>query len=294
MKLKQTSLYIPLGENEALHLKRIYSNENGTPIFLLHGSIENGKIFYSNSLKGLGPYLAEQGFDVFVGDMQGRGKSYPSINKKSKYGQTDVIKTDIPKFLEKIKEIKGDVGVHTMAHSWGGVLMLAYLSRFESNVKSLVLFGAKRQITVRNKEYFKLIFNWYFTGKLLMPFHGFLPAKKLKVGSDDEPKKHFKQINEWLRGKWIDNEDGFDYGKALKEKQIASCLFIASKNDKVLGHPIDVKNLQNEVSATKTDYWLLSKENGNLHDYDHIDTLTHKDAPKDHFPKIVEWINSRN
>lgn len=290
MELKQTSLFIPLGENEALHLKRIYSNENGLPIFLLHGSIENGKIFYSKSLKGLAPFLAKQGYDVFVGDMQGRGESYPAINKKSSYGQIDVIKTDIPKFLKKIKEIKGDVGIHTMAHSWGGVLMLAYLSRFESNVKSLVLFGAKRQITVRNKEYFKLIFNWYVSGNLLMPFYGYLPAKKLKVGSDDEPKKHFKQINEWLRGKWIDNEDGFDYAKALKEKEIAPCLFIAAKNDAVLGHPKDVKNLQKEVSATKTDYWLLSKENGNLHDYDHINMLTHKDAQKDHFPKIVEWL----
>lgn len=294
MELKQASLFIPIKENEALHLKRIYSNENGTPVFLLHGSIENGKIFYSNSLKGLAPFLAKQGFDVFVGDMQGRGKSYPSINKKSSYGQIDVIKTDIPKFLEKIKEIKGDVGIHTMAHSWGGVLMLAYLSRFESNVKSLVLFGAKRQITVRNKEYFKLIFNWYVSGNLLMPFYGYLPAKKLKVGSDDEPKKHFKQINEWLRGKWIDNEDGFDYAKALKEKEIAPCLFIAAKNDAVLGNPKDVKNLQKEVVGTKTDYWLLSKENGNLHDYDHINMLTHKDAQKDHFPKIVEWIVSKN
>ena len=294
MELKQASLFIPIKENEALHLKRIYSNENGIPVFLLHGSIENAKIFYSNSLKGLAPFLAKQGFDVFVGDMQGRGKSYPSINKKSSYGQIDVIKTDIPKFLEKIKEIKGDVGIHTMAHSWGGVLMLAYLSRFESNVKSLVLFGAKRQITVRNKEYFKLIFNWYVSGNLLMPFYGYLPAKKLKVGSDDEPKKHFKQINEWLRGKWIDNEDGFDYAKALKEKEIAPCLFIAAKNDAVLGNPKDVKNLQKEVVGTKTDYWLLSKENGNLHDYDHINMLTHKDAQKDHFPKIVEWIVSKN
>jgi predicted alpha/beta hydrolase len=296
MEIHQQSIYIPLSETDALHMQRIYTHEGGKPIFLLHGSIENGKIFYSKSLKGLAPYLAQQGYDVFVGDMQGRGKSKPAISRNSKYGQVDVIKTDIPAFLNKIKEIKGDVPVHAMGHSWGGVLLLAFMSRFESNIISLVTFGAKRQITARNKEYYTLIYNWYVLGRILVALYGYLPAKKFKIGSDDEPKNHYKQINQWLlakNGEWIDNADGFDYGKTLKEKTIAPSLFIAAQNDAVLGHPKDVKNLQNDIQASETEYWLLSKENGNLHNYDHINMLTHKDCSKDHFPKIVEWLKSK-
>jgi predicted alpha/beta hydrolase len=296
MEIHQQSIYIPLSETDALHMQRIYTHEGGKPIFLLHGSIENGKIFYSKSLKGLAPYLAQQGYDVFVGDMQGRGKSKPAISHNSKYGQVDVIKTDIPAFLNKIKEIKGDVPVHAMGHSWGGVLLLAFMSRYESNIISLVTFGAKRQITARNKEYYTLIYNWYVLGRILVALYGYLPAKKFKIGSDDEPKNHYKQINQWLlakNGEWIDNADGFDYGKALKEKTIAPSLFIAAQNDAVLGHPKDVKNLQNDVQASETEYWLLSKENGNLHNYDHINMLTHKDCSKDHFPKIIEWLKSK-
>jgi predicted alpha/beta hydrolase len=293
MEISQQSIYIPLSETDALHMQRFYTNENGKPVFLLHGSIENGRIFYSKSLKGLAPYLAQQGYDVFVGDMQGRGKSKPAVSRSSAYGQIDVIKTDIPAFLNKIKEIKGDVPVHAMAHSWGGVLLLAYLSRYQSDIVSLVTFGAKRQITARNKEYVKLVYDWYILGKILIAIYGYLPAKKFKIGSDDEPRNHYHQINKWLlarKGEWIDNEDGFNYGKALAEKQIAPSLFIAARNDAVLGHPKDVKNLQNDVKASETEYWLLSKANGNLHDYDHINMLTHKDCVKDHFPKIVEWI----
>lgn len=278
-------------------MERIFVNPNGEPVFLLHGSIENGRIFYSKSLKGLAPYLAQQGYDVYVGDMQGRGKSKPAVSRNSTYGQIDVIKTDIPAFLNKIKELKGNVPVHAMAHSWGGVLLLAFLSRYESNIATLVTFGSKRQIKVRNKEYYKLVYNWYFLGKLLVALYGYLPAKKFKIGSDNEPRNHYKQINKWLlakNGEWIDNEDGFDYGKALKEKPTVPNLFIAAKNDAVLGNPSDVKNLQNDVSASETEYWLLSKENGNLHDYDHINMLTHKDCVKDHFPKIVEWIKGKS
>jgi hypothetical protein len=29
---------------------------------------------------------------------------------------------------------------------------------------------------------------------------------------------------------------------------------------------------------------------GHLHDYDHISLLTHRDAPADHFPWIVNWL----
>jgi len=35
---------------------------------------------------------------------------------------------------------------------------------------------------------------------------------------------------------------------------------------------------------------ILSKEAGYKHDYDHINILTHKDAAKDHFPSILNWL----
>ncbi|MCB9256413.1 MAG: alpha/beta fold hydrolase [Chitinophagales bacterium] len=288
------SIFIPF-EGGELHLKRIFSNPDGPPAFLLHGSMENGKIFYSKSLKGYAPFLADQGYDVYVVDMQGRGESRPKMSRKSTYGQVDVIKTDIPLCLAKIKEIKGDVPVFAAAHSWGGVLLLAYMARFDHNIKNAVLFGVKRYITVRNWEYFKkLRLGWYFLGKLLIPIYGFYPATKLGAGSDEEPSQHYKQINAWLKvgSKWIDNVDGFDYGKALEEKQLPPLLFIAGKNDRLLGRPKDVQLLMEEVKHAKKDYWFLAKESGFMHDYGHIDMLTHKDAPKDFFGKIATWLKA--
>lgn len=29
---------------------------------------------------------------------------------------------------------------------------------------------------------------------------------------------------------------------------------------------------------------------GNLHDYDHVNMLTHRDVEKDHAPQILQWI----
>jgi predicted alpha/beta hydrolase len=292
--MQEESIFIPF-EGGKLHLKRIYQDAQGPPVFLLHGSIENGKIFYSKSLKGYGPYLASKGYDVFVLDMQGRGKSTPKISRKSKYGQVDVIHSDIPMSLDKIKEIKGDVPMYVGAHSWGGVLVLSYMARYDFNIKNVVLFGTKRFITVRTWEYYKKVwFGWKILGAITPLLCGYFPAVKMGAGSDNEPSIHLKQINAWLApgSKWIDNVDGFDYGQALEEKALPPLLFVAGKEDTLLGHPKDIKLLMEEVKHAKKDYWLLAKESGNLHDYGHIDMLSHKDAPEDHFVEIAKWMSS--
>lgn len=290
--MQAQSLFIDF-DGGKLHLKRIYENPNGKPFFLLHGSIEDGKIFYSKSLKGFAPYLAQQGYDVFVLDMQGRGESLPKINRKSKYGQVDVIHTDIPLALAKIKEIKGEQKIVAASHSWGGVLLLSYLSRYDNPFKKLVFFGTKRRITVRSLEWvYKLLFGWYFLGTIFSWIYGYFPAVKMGIGSDNEPRNHFKQINKWLspNSKWIDNIDGFDYGKSLQNKALPPLLFLAGQKDTLLGHPKDVQLLMSEVGNASKDYWLLAKKEGFLHDYGHIDMLTHKDAPKDFFGKVVDWV----
>ena len=104
MPLQEESIFVPLSTTDTLHIKRFYENAEGEPVFMIHGSIENGKIFYSKSGKGYAPYMASQGYDVFVVDLQGRGESTPTMNKNSHYGQLDVIKTDMPACIKKIQE----------------------------------------------------------------------------------------------------------------------------------------------------------------------------------------------
>ena len=101
--MMQESIFLPVGENDELHLRRVYRDPEGPPIFLLHGSIENGRIFYSEKGKGLAPYLAAAGFDLYVGDLRGRGLSRPRIGRSSAYGQTEAITEDIPAFLGEIR-----------------------------------------------------------------------------------------------------------------------------------------------------------------------------------------------
>jgi alpha-beta hydrolase superfamily lysophospholipase len=154
--LHQESIYIPVTATDVLHLKRFSQNQQGPPVLLVHGSIENGRIFYSKSGKGFAPFLAQQGYDVFVADLQGRGKSKPAISGNSDFGLHHILEEDFPAFINKIKELKGDVLQFWGAHSWGGVLMLAYLARqvVPVEVQAMAFFASKRRISIRSLKKF--------------------------------------------------------------------------------------------------------------------------------------------
>lgn len=260
-------------------------------ILLIHGSIEDGKIFYSRSGKGFAPFLAQQGFDVFVADLRGKGESTPSVSRKSTVSQTNTILEEIPLLIEKVKELSGSDAIHLGAHSWGGVLLLSAYALFHKkwNIKSMIFLGTKRRIGIRNWEKFKTIdLGWSLIGSIMTWIYGYLPAKKLKMGSENEPSTLYFQINKWVYSKhWIDPETRFNYAEALQKIVLPPIYMYTGINDRLLGHPDDVNRLANELGyQPNLQVRVLSKKQGNLHDYNHLNILTHKDGPSDHFVEI--------
>ena len=291
--LEQESIYIPVTATDTLHLKRFSQNGQGPPVLLVHGSLENGRIFYSKSGRGLAPFLAQQGYDVFVADLRGRGKSEPAISGQSDFGLSHTLEEDFPAFINKIKELKGDVPQFWGAHSWGGVLMLAYLARpaVPVHVQAMAFFASKRRISIRSLKKFLMVdVMWRCVASAAVAVTGALPAKRLKMGSDNETRLTHRQTNAWVVQKpWLHWHDKFDYAAALQQ-QLPPTLYLAGADDDVLGHPTDVEKLLLETGCRSSALRILSKANGHLHDYNHIDILTHHDAVKDHFPMVVKWF----
>ncbi|MEC7119468.1 MAG: alpha/beta fold hydrolase [Pseudomonadota bacterium] len=295
--LHTESLWITLNPTDQLHLKRIYANPQGQPVFMLHGSVGSGNIFYSKSLKGLAPFLAEQGFDVYVADLRGRGQSTPPVSARSNNSQYQAIVEEIPAFLAQIRELRGqDVQIHAVGHSWGGVLLLAYLARFaDEKLGSMSFLGSKRHVSVINRDRLVgLDLMWGLLGSMYTRRYGYLPAKKLKLGSDDEAAEVYQQCRAWVYAKhtWIDPTDQFDYYAALTHAQnIAPTLYLAGKKDTFLGHPKDVRQLMRDVGQPQDEFRLLAMSQGYRKDYGHIDMCTAPEAVNDHFIEIADWIS---
>jgi pimeloyl-ACP methyl ester carboxylesterase len=293
--MKQQSLYIQ-GEDFQLHLRHISKNTMGIPVLMIHGVIENGHIFYTKKGKGLACYLAEQGFDVYVADLRGRGKSTPLISANSDFGQFEAITQDISMFLDYITK-HTNKAMHVVSHSWGGVLMASCLVRYPerlSQVLSNTCFGTKRMVSVKSVEKFlKVNLFWNKFAIKLANKNGFLDAKRYGIGSDNETKKSLIQSVAWIKkGAWIDPHDGFNYEDAAKNISWPPSWHFTGVKDKFLGHEQDVKAFIAESSNHQAKFNLLSKKNGHAVDYDHINILTHPQAVTDHFPLLAEWLKT--
>jgi predicted alpha/beta hydrolase len=294
--LEQESIFVPVGSGgDRLHVRRIATARGGPAVFMLHGAIENGRIFYSASGRGLGPYLARAGFEVFVGDLRGRGESTPPISRAARYGQTEAITEDVPAMLEAIRARTGRPVPFWVAHSWGGVLMLSVLARDParaSAVRAMVFFGTKRCVRVFNGEKFLMIdLVWNRLGFVLSRAYGYLPARAWGLGADDETARSHEQSVAWVRpGPWVDPGDGFDYAAGLRQSGVPPTLWFAGIGDRCLGHPDDVRALIGESGAREFELRVLSRAAGNRRDYGHVDMLTAPEAPEDHFPGVVGWL----
>jgi predicted alpha/beta hydrolase len=292
--------FLPGENGEKIWIGRM-GDPAGPAILLVHGAIENSRIFYTQKGKGLAPFLAENGFDVFVTDLRGKGKSTPPAHTgKIKAGQYEVIMQDLPALVEKIRSLKtAQAAIHVMAHSWGGVLLAAWYARFADanpDIRSMVFFASKRKIYVHHiKRWFMVDLMWSGVGSLATWLMGYLPAKKLKMGSDDEPGKFFFECNKWVySNQWIDPRDGFDYKEAFKKIHFPPVLSLTGANDHSLGNKYCVKKMLDEIGPKEFTCLVLSKENGNRQNYGHIDILTHPDAREDHFQAVLNWLNQHN
>lgn len=290
---KETSFHTLGPDRIALH-RFSGTKSSYPPVLLIHGSIENGKIFYSNSGKGLAPFLAKNGFDVFVADLRGKGDSTPAVNKNTKANQTSTIREEIPLLIQKVQEMSGQRAVHLGAHSWGGVMLLAAYALFHEqwNIKSMIFFGTKRRIGIFNFNRFKTLdLGWSLIGSLATLIAGYLPAKKLKMGSDDEPAGFYFQVNRWVYAKsWTEKETGIDFSRMLQSIALPPVHLYTGINDKLLGHPKDVQRLANELGPGKAAVKVLGIQAGNKHNYNHINILTHPDAQDDHFLEVLQLL----
>ena len=288
---------IELGDGSTLGVTR-WPQATGAPaVLMLHGAIENGRIFHSRSGRGLAPYLAARGMDVSVLDLRGRGTSAPTIGPASRHGQHESIVEEIPAAADWLHERVGGAPQHWVAHSWGGVLMAATLARlpmYRQRVASLTFFASKRCVRARNLRrllYVDLV--WLRLAPLVTSVCGHLPARRLGIGSDSETRRSHAESAAWVRaGPWLDPVDGFDYAGALAGVELPPILAFAGAADAALGHPDDVSDFLAECGRGRKAYRLLARTAGHRRDYGHIDMLTAPEAGDDHFPAVVDWIRS--
>ena len=296
--LHHESIMASLPSTDQVHMTRLYRDKKklGAPVFMLHSTAGDGTTFYPDDGSGLACYLARRGYDVYVADLRGRGKSWPQVSRRSAFGSHQAITEDIPALLKKIVIKRGKVPQIWIGHGWGSVLLCGYYARFGdslSPVAQMVHFGARRRIhSLNSQKKFFINFLWVKLSGWLVRINGYMPAKLLRLGQCDESRGNFSDYLNWsFRDDWNDIEDGFSYGEAVRRQQLPPSLYFASEGDRAYGDPADVREFIKELGPHDGRLWVLSRRGGSLRDYSHLEMLRHKDCEEDHFPLLLDWLD---
>ncbi|MCR8923547.1 alpha/beta fold hydrolase [Dasania sp. GY-MA-18] len=296
--LNYQSLTVTVPCGEQVHLTRFYKNKKqlGMPVFMLHGLLEDGTAFYDENGKGLACYMAQQGYDVYVADLRGKGHSWPAIQANSQVGVHQHITEDIPALLKKIQSIRGNAPQIWLGHGWGSVLLTAYYARNThclAPVAQMLHLGARRQ-TLLSTPLKRFVFNtlWRRLGGLGISLNGYLPSRFLCLGDCKESSSDYQDYLSWsLSDAWLDPKDGFDYGAAITNKTLPPSLYVASVGDAIYGDVVDARSFMRQLGPHDGRMLILDKKAGSLNNYKHNELLKHADAEQDHFPHILAWLN---
>lgn len=294
-----TSEFVSPSPEVRLHVQHVRTGAGGPAILMIHGLAEDKHIYHQNSGGGLAVFLAEAGFDVYVGELRGYGKSKPELKPGMEISQHQIITEDLPAFFDLIQRNHPDEPFFAVGHGWGSVLLNSALIRRPDvlgRVAGLVHLAASRARLegLRPKSLVSELL-WRYAAPLLGRSKGVIPACSLGIGSADLSRTLHAEHLQWAwGGEWRDQQDAFDYALALRTLAWPAGLYLAGNEDHYMGHFSDVKAFAFEMGEHDAQIIRLKKGTGCSRDYGHNDLLTHPQAEVDHFPLVLSWLEQHS
>ena len=303
-KLSSESFWVSMPNGEQLHLRRVFSKEklnqqnNVTKVFLLHGEALSGDIFFKNKFADL---IGKEGYDVFVPDLAGRGRSLGSDQGYSKITTHQIITEGIPRLINRAKDIniykksqtnnKSSHKIILIAHGFNSCLLTAAWSRLDkpSRLNTYMVFiGAHRRLSRKNilsKIKISLLKNNLILR--LIKYYGKFPAKKLNFGLCDENIDWFSYYRDWIDNQlWIDLDDKFNYKKAMRDCSLPSSLYFSYSKDGCFGSIEDTRKFIEDQGMHDARIHILNKK------YESI--LSDSCIVNEILPRMINWFKEIN
>ncbi|SEL09229.1 Lysophospholipase, alpha-beta hydrolase superfamily [Aquimarina amphilecti] len=252
-------------------------------IFLTHGTFSNKKI-----CDGIAKYMTEKGFTCWIMEWRNHGESNKSNHN---FNFETIANYDLKSTFNFLFTNQNIGNIDCLAHSGGGIALTILLINnpyYRSKINSITLFGvqafgAGTEFNNRMK---------ILAGKKLSALLGIVPAKT--AGSTEHSENYYtmKQWFNWnLRQNFI-GDNGFDYLNKMNEIRVP-ILSICAKGDSFIAPKIGCEKFLNAFHNNSNKLLFVSKENGNLEDYNHSRILKSQNARKELWPIVAKWIMDR-
>jgi predicted alpha/beta hydrolase len=205
-----------------------------------HAMMVDRRTLYRGDRPSLAGTLAEEGMRVLVADLRGHGKSGPRAQEGGSWTYDDLV-ADVEVYLALARELEPGLPVALLGNSLFGHVALCHLGMHpDEPVAALVGFA----INIWNERWTASRARWWLKRALvgasapIVSRQGRLPARRLGLGSDDEPLAYWQSMLRWVPGNRWDADDGSDYA-ALLARVAPPALVVVSEGDRLLAQPDD-------------------------------------------------------
>ena len=294
-----------------------------TPVILCHGLGANAGDMDLSGEVSLARYLARKGFDSWVLELRGRGRSSRPARWSRRFGWgwtfDHFVELDLPAAIDHVLEATGVDQVHWVGHSMGGMVMYVYLQgEGAAKVRSLSAIGSPAIIPKgqANRLLARLglalprgllpCLPLDLLGRLIAPFMGFIrlflrgfangpnltaqtARQALASGVAGVSGGVLLQFADWVVSGEIRSADRQILYSEGYDRIRTPCLFVGGSKDRLA--PVDsLRPAYEAASSPMNRFVVVGKEEGCSADYGHGDLTIGRHAARDVFPLVEEWL----
>jgi len=122
-------------------------------LLLIHGYGQNRYAWHLPA-RSFGNYLADEGFDVFMIDLRGHGRSR-HLGARPPKDLNDYVREDAPAAIREVQQISQRGPIYLIGHSLGGLISYAVTPAMREAVAGIVTLGSPYHFT-RGSRFLKL------------------------------------------------------------------------------------------------------------------------------------------
>lgn len=265
---------------------------NGRAIVCFHGIFADSRTFWSaHDPQRAATWFTARGYRVFLADFRGHGRS-PAPPGRWRWSFDEVVRADVPAFLAFVAARHAGP-TFVLAHSFGGCSVHAALALRPALQAGL---AGVASIASALNDYTDGPWRkrWQFPlAGAVSAMLGRMPARRLGMGSADEPGPLMRQFVRWsLQGSFRSADGSTDYWPLLRAVRLPiwTC---AATADTYYSTPARVRKFFDHLGSEDRSFRIFGREQGDPCDFDHFGLVMGADAMRIVLPVIAAWFDAR-
>lgn len=232
-------------------------------VVCLHAMMTDGRYFGARRDDGFATTLAEAGFEVFVADFRGHGRSVPPFAGPDDWSFDDLVELDLPAILGATECEPHELAI--LGHSLGGLVACAALGTGRIPAPRVLALAAT-SVWLGETPGRRALMAAY---RGVTALFGKAPVRALRAGTADESPTYVEQLTGWARsGRWT-SLGGIDYLAALDAIETPAFAFVGAGD--WMCRPADADAIAKRVRAPLR---VVGRADGDSLDPDHFQLFT--------------------